>query len=117
MARGVGQQSPGHSNVALGERGGVEAVTLQTGNMPMHAGHVVGSISSVKTSLLPSGVESQATCETSDKYVLSVEGATSPCSGASCSSNTGGSQPFNVLPPYLGLNFIIAVVGVYPERF
>ena len=30
--------------------------------------------------------------------------------------NTGGSQPHNNLQPYLVLNFIIALVGLYPSR-
>jgi microcystin-dependent protein len=28
----------------------------------------------------------------------------------------GGSQPISILQPYLGLNFIIAVEGIYPSR-
>ena len=28
----------------------------------------------------------------------------------------GGSQPHNIMQPYLGLNFIIAMEGVYPSR-
>jgi microcystin-dependent protein len=115
MARGVGTGN-GLSDVQIGEIGGTEKKTLIAGNMPAHAGHVVGSMTSVKTSLLPSGVESQATCATSDKYVLSIDGATSPCTGATCSSVTGGNQPFSVMPPYLGSNFIIALEGIYPSR-
>jgi microcystin-dependent protein len=86
--------------------------------MPAHAGHLVGSMTSVKTSLLPSGVGSQATCATSDKYVLSVEGATSPCSGAtaaSCSSVVGSGAPITVTPPYTALTFIIAYQGTFPK--
>ena len=30
--------------------------------------------------------------------------------------NAGSSQPHNNLPPYLALNFIIALVGLYPSR-
>jgi len=29
---------------------------------------------------------------------------------------TGGSQPVPVLPPYLGLNYIICLEGIYPPR-
>ena len=28
----------------------------------------------------------------------------------------GGSQPHNNMPPYLTLNFIIALQGIYPPR-
>ena len=29
---------------------------------------------------------------------------------------TGGSQPHNNRSPYLGLNFIVALQGIYPAR-
>lgn len=28
----------------------------------------------------------------------------------------GGSQPVAITPPYLGLNYIIALVGIFPSR-
>jgi microcystin-dependent protein len=28
----------------------------------------------------------------------------------------GGGQPHNNMQPYLGMNFIIALVGIYPSR-
>jgi microcystin-dependent protein len=31
-------------------------------------------------------------------------------------SNTGGSQPHNNMMPYLVLNFIIALQGIFPSR-
>jgi len=31
-------------------------------------------------------------------------------------TNTGGSQPHNNMAPYLALNFIIALIGVFPSR-
>ena len=35
---------------------------------------------------------------------------------ASAVSNVGGSQPHDNLPPYLVLNFCIALQGVFPSR-
>jgi microcystin-dependent protein len=31
-------------------------------------------------------------------------------------SVTGGSQPHNNMPPYLGLSFIIALQGIFPPH-
>ena len=31
-------------------------------------------------------------------------------------ANTGGQLPFNTMNPYQGVNFIIALQGVYPSR-
>jgi microcystin-dependent protein len=30
--------------------------------------------------------------------------------------NTGGSQPVSVIQPYLSVNFIIALQGIFPSR-
>jgi microcystin-dependent protein len=30
--------------------------------------------------------------------------------------NTGGSQPFSIMQPYLGVYHSIALVGIYPSR-
>jgi microcystin-dependent protein len=31
-------------------------------------------------------------------------------------SPTGGSQPFSIMQPYLGMNYIIALEGIFPSR-
>ncbi len=31
-------------------------------------------------------------------------------------ANAGGGQPFSVIQPYLCINFIIALQGIYPSR-
>jgi microcystin-dependent protein len=99
----------------VGQNGGTDRVTLGARNLPPHAGHML-TTTSVKTSLLPSGVGSQATCGTSDNYVLSMDGATSTCSGAACSESVGSGDPFDVTSPYLVVNYIIAVQGYWPTR-
>jgi microcystin-dependent protein len=35
---------------------------------------------------------------------------------AGAAGQAGGSQPHNNLPPYLVLNFIIALAGIFPSR-
>ncbi len=40
---------------------------------------------------------------------------------APCASNlavgvNGGSQPFSIMPPYLGMNYIICLFGIFPSR-
>jgi microcystin-dependent protein len=31
-------------------------------------------------------------------------------------NTAGGSQPFSVMPPYLCINYIIALEGIFPSR-
>ena len=40
--------------------------------------------------------------------------ASAPVSGST--GVAGNNQPFSVMQPYLGVNFIIAMQGIYPSR-
>jgi microcystin-dependent protein len=31
-------------------------------------------------------------------------------------ANTGGSQPVSIMQPYLGMNFVICLEGIFPSR-
>jgi microcystin-dependent protein len=42
--------------------------------------------------------------------------ATATATSSTTIANTGGSQAFNIMQPYLGINYIIALVGVFPSR-
>ena len=37
-------------------------------------------------------------------------------SGPATTGNTGANQQFNNMPPFLAINFIIALTGVFPSR-
>lgn len=102
-------RGPGLTSRRLGQRGGVEQVTLTEAQMPNHR-HTVFA-------------------EENDGRVLSPNGAffatgeqmyhTSGTNGAMADGilpDTGGSQAHNNLQPYLTMNFIIALVGLYPSR-
>ncbi len=106
-------QGPGLSPYVLGQTAGVENVTLLTNNMPTH-NHLVNCNSSGGSQASPAGglpaVESTGT---SSNYAPTGNGSTmSP----SMIGTAGGSQPFTVVQPYLCVNFIIALQGVFPSR-
>lgn len=42
--------------------------------------------------------------------------ATTTATHTLTTSNAGGSQPHNNMQPYLAVNFIIALEGIYPSR-
>ena len=46
------------------------------------------------------------------KFPSSISGTMN----SSSISNTGGTAPHNNMPPYLGINFCIALQGLYPSR-
>lgn len=99
-------QGPGLSSKDLGEASGSETVTLTTQQIPAHA----------------HGVNATGTFETKNPAgkVPSPKGAygspaDTPMDPAMVQP-TGGSQPHDNMPPYLTINWCIALQGIFPSR-
>ncbi len=94
----------------LAETGGSEEVTLTSSQMPAHS-HAALASSSIATERSPqNAVLAQAT--TFDAY-QTTPGALAMAGQAL--SNAGGSQPHTNLQPYLCVNFIISLFGIFPS--
>jgi microcystin-dependent protein len=108
-------QGPGLSERFLGETGGEQNVTLLQTEMPAHA-HQVPCSSAVGNATSPAGrICASARLGRSTPNLYS---ASTPLSqmNAAASEVVGSSFPHNNMPPYLVLNFCIALLGVYPPR-
>lgn len=105
---GMGQ-GPGRSNYVLGQTAGVETVTLTVAQMPTHS-HVSGCSANTQSSTLPNAAVLAAG--------PSAYTATAPNAqlAPSSISSTGGSIPHNNLQPYLTMNWIISLFGIYPSQ-
>ena len=103
-------QGPGLSSYDLGESAGVESTTLTINNMPTHNHLITGSSTDGDQTKLNGRVLATTTSNT---YANSGSDATM---AATAVSLTGGSQPFSILNPYLCVNFIIALQGIFPSR-
>jgi microcystin-dependent protein len=99
------RQGPGLSFRNLGEVGGQEAHHLTTSELPPHS-HPAGASNNSQTTNRPGG----AVPARGGPYAAS---ANTTMGGA---TPTGGDQPHNTMQPYLGLNFIIAIEGIFPSR-
>lgn len=98
------------ADFVLGQRGGVEEVTLTPNQMPAH-GHAALASASIATEGSPQGaLLAQAT--TFDAY-QSTPGALAMASQSL--TPVGGSQPHSNLQPYLCVNFIISLYGIFPS--
>lgn len=133
----------GLTNVQLGQVGGVESTTLTTLNMPIHSHGVTTTATATSTgSLQVAGTGSNAsTTPSATNNILGASGAGGPSSAAIWSDQltspvtlanpetisttlnvnvavqpAGSSQPLPIRNPYLGMNFIIALEGIYPSR-
>lgn len=93
---------------AQGQTGGTETVTLTTQQIPNHVHQAMGA--STATSSSPVGT---VPAQWSDaEYSTAAAGGTLLAGGVGTS---GGSQPHDNLPPYLVVNFIISLFGIFPS--
>jgi microcystin-dependent protein len=99
------RQGPGLSDVVLGEESGTEHVTLSVNEMPAHTHSLLASNTEQDTNNPVGAVPAQG----------GVYGKT-PTTTMGQPSVVGGSQPHNNRSPYLGLNYIIALQGIFPSR-
>lgn len=106
---GMGQ-GPGLGNYVQGQVGGVESVTLLSTQMPQHT-HSLVATSALPTVADPTG----AMLPTGYSRVYGTS-ATNVAMAPQSIGITGGSQPHENRPPYLAMNYIIALEGIYPSR-
>jgi microcystin-dependent protein len=111
FAMGAGQ-GPGLSDRFLGEALGSETVTLLESEIPGHI-HGLGAGGSEAAYASPGGSVVMGTTRGTQLYAGA--GATANAH-ASAMAVAGGGLPHNNRQPTLGMNFCIALQGVYPPR-
>jgi microcystin-dependent protein len=97
------------SGFVLAQPGGVEQVTLTTQQMAAHP-HTVQATTNSNTASLPGG---NFLASGPDIYDLNKAG---DATMAPAISSTGGSQPHNNFQPYLCVNFILSLYGIFPSQ-
>src|SRR3982751_4534886 len=101
-------QGPGLSNIDLGEDAGAENTTLTNVNMPMHNHPLLGDPGDASVGT-PGGntLANSGSAQSGGLPIYSSNAPTTPLNGQSIGS-AGGSQPFSIRSPFLGINYIIA---------
>jgi len=95
---------------ALGQTGGAETVTLTTSQIPSHS-HVPQANSAPGTQAGPSGgAWAESTLDQFSSSSPSVN--MSPAALGS----SGGSQPHDNMVPFLVINFILSLFGIFPSQ-
>ena len=123
LAMGWGN-GPGLSPNQLGQKGGVENVTLTTPEMPAHNHAVTGTVTIPSsnaggTTNDPNGqIIAGATGRGGDRFAVpsAANGSLADTALNAQTSVNGGSQPHTNMPPYLVLNYQIALYGIFPSR-
>ena len=111
MDRGNGQ---GLTPRANGESGGSTSVTLLTTEMPAH-NHVAAN-GAASNSNTPATNVVFGGGGRGKVAAFGQPSASAALMSAQAVAPTGGGQPHNNMPPYLTLNFIIALQGIFPAR-
>jgi microcystin-dependent protein len=102
-------QGAGLQNYALGQKAGVESVTLVTANLPIHGHPAIGSTGTANSG---SPVGNTWGVNTLQSF---AKNATASMNNGSV-SNSGSGQAHNNMPNYLAVTFIIALYGIYPAQ-
>ena len=106
-------RGPGLTSRRLGQKGGVETVTLTEAQMPDHNHTLMGAN-------VPFGVQQPTSDRVLDRanvnaYQQDTTNNLIEMADQSLDS-TGGGQPHDNMQPFLAMSFIIALVGLYPSR-
>jgi microcystin-dependent protein len=107
------------STYTLGEMSGSESITMTTNTMPphTHSGSVSLALGASSVAAFDSNIEGKNigsgmanAYSTNDNTNLAAPTYQATVGVA------GSSQPFSILSPYLAVNFIICMQGIFPSR-
>jgi microcystin-dependent protein len=122
IAVGTGNNTEGVQSYSLGEVGGTPNVTLSQNNLPAH-NHIGAA-----TITIPASSESDNSPEPTGNYLAggltglynnttnTPDATMAQHGGTVVVSNAGNNMPLNIEQPYLAVNFIICLYGIYPSR-
>jgi microcystin-dependent protein len=103
----IHQGSNGTSNYALGQQGGVQTVTLTIGQYPVHTHNLMASANAVASSAASNATVGKGLAAyTTDSPSSAMNAAMVGLSG-----NNGSHENRQ---PYLVLNWIISIAGIFP---
>ena len=111
--------SPGNGaglpSVVLGEIAGSPTTTLLASQMPAH-NHLV-QVNDNTSGMASSAVGNYLNSKTESGESVVEAGLSSAATlNPATIGIAGGGQPFNNMQPYLGMNFIICLQGIFPSR-
>lgn len=103
-----------------GESAGTSTVTLLESEMPLHTHTAVPVVQTggAATTVNPDNAMPAVALNSELIYATTAgTGTTKPMAVTKQNTNpAGGAQPHNNMQPYLTLNFIIALQGIFPQR-
>ncbi len=104
-------QGPGLSNRALGSKGGAEDVVVTANQLPVHSHTMQGSTSTANVASPQNQVVGVSSLF--DLYQTNAPGADM---SADTITPVGGNQQHTNVQPFLCINCIVALFGIFPSR-
>jgi microcystin-dependent protein len=105
-------QGPGITqNYVIGEKGGVESVTLTTNQMPIH-NHALQASKDPAQQIVAQNAVLATPVSLSAYFAAPPDAALN----ANTVIGTGGSQPHENMQPFLVVSFIISLIGIFPSQ-
>ncbi len=95
----------------LGQSGGAESVTLTAGQMPPHSHAMLASTTAASATHGPSEV-----LGSSAAMNLYGNGTPNMAMDPNAITPAGGNQPHDNMPPFVAMNYIIALYGIFPSQ-
>jgi microcystin-dependent protein len=104
-------KGPDGTTYTLADTGGTETVTLTTQQIPQHTHPLIAS-TQTGTDKSPSG---RITDQTSGGVQIYIEESPDQPMAPNAIQPQGGSQPHDNFQPYLCVDFIISLFGIFPS--
>ena len=105
-------QGPGLSTFNLGQTGGEENVTLRQSEIPSHSHSFAPGCNSGSVGVQGSPANGYVGAQDGPYYASAANAQM----GTGNSQAVGGGQPHENRPPFIAMNYIICIVGIYPDR-
>jgi microcystin-dependent protein len=112
-------QGPGLSSYVIGQSAGVETVTLTTQQLPSHTHAPIAAASGDSNTPANTFLASEGGADAGKVSIYApfdVNSANMTTLLPASLSLVGGSQPHENLQPFLAINFIIALQGIFPSQ-
>ncbi|MGB3692261.1 MAG: tail fiber protein [Spirulinaceae cyanobacterium] len=111
-------QGPGLSNRTLGQSGGSETVTLTESQLPAHNHDLNADLNATSSNANTCDPAGKLLAKSNRPTYLSgtanIKLDSDSISGST--SSVGGGQTHNNVQPFLSINFVIALTGIFPSE-
>jgi microcystin-dependent protein len=109
----VHQGSNNFGNYVMGQQAGEENITLAVNQLPAHTHGVRASSTYNGDNISPSNELWAASTDGNTPYTANAPNTTM---NAGLVGNVGGNQPHSNIQPFVSINFIIALAGIFPSQ-